>query len=865
MHGRFLLLFSILIPTVARAAYERPVWVTAKDYGAFHVVVSEEASPVEKFAAEEFRLLWKQTTGKELGQSSSPEGTVNVWIGLAGLPAQLQEWLEPEGLGDDGVLIRTRTKGETRKMTASHLILGGGKKRGALYAVYQFFEDAMGVRWLTPEVTHFPPEPAEDIREIEYRHVPPFHYRDTNYRSFIENPRFALAHRLNGNSTRIPEEWGGHTAYTRCGFGHTFHWFVSPEEYGATHPEYFSEIEGKRQTNPQATQLDLTHPEVLAITKRKVAEVLADSATHERVVSITQMDWPFWNESWSQKAIDELEGSPSGSLIRFVNEVARSIEKPFPRALIDTFAYTYTRHPPNTVKPRDNVIVRLCSIECDFARPFQDSTSKLNRAFRKDLQGWTKDTKNLWIWDYTQNWHAFQGPHPNFHVLQPNLRFLADNGVTGVFEQASPSSPHSDFEHLKGYILAHALWDPEVDWNLLYTEFLALYYQDAAPFIHEYIELITKQALAHSEPMTIFSKMDWMDYDTVMSAEGIFRKAYDAARDPLVRARVDSAYLPVQYSALVCPPKIEMATTCYRLRRPPSLTFDEYWERLRSLGVTYLNDSPIEEFRTRLEGKTPPRSEEIPIARLENENYELWVTPTLGGAVQRFRDKRSNIDLFKGFKNPVEGRWGWQEWTVMDPDSPVVEEPVAKIYEVVESSATRLTLRSRLSNGLVVTRVLGLPAGATVLDLTLEIRNEGASAVVPRVKVHPEFWTQGGYNPEVWVETDQGWEAVETERRAGEEVVTGRLELEGVLRWGFRVIGKGMVLVNTIRQEEISQLSYFHNRARDHFNLEVYPDQSLLEPGGTRALHAQYEVLERVPYQGPVTLYGLNRPKARQY
>ncbi|NUN98641.1 MAG: DUF4838 domain-containing protein, partial [Candidatus Omnitrophica bacterium] len=660
-------------------------------------------------------------------------------------------------------------------------------------------------------------------------------------------------------------EWGGHTAYTRCGFGHTFHWFVSPEEHGASHPEYFSEIDGKRQTNPQATQLDLTHPDVLAITKRKVAEALADSATHERIVSITQMDWPFWNESWPQKAIDELEGSPSGSLIRFVNEVARSIEKPFPRAFIDTFAYTYTRRPPNTVKPRDNVIVRLCSIECDFSRPFQDSTSKLNRAFRKDLQGWAKGAKNLWIWDYTQNWHAFQGPHPNFHVLQPNLSFLASNGVTGVFEQASPSSPHSDFEYLKGYILAHALWDPEVDWHRLYTEFLALYYREASPFIHECIELITKKAQAHPEPMTIFSKMEWMDYDTVMNAEGIFRKAFDSVRDPEVRARVDSAYLPVQYSALVCPPKIEVATTCYRLRRPPSLTFDEYWERLRSLGVTYLNDYPIEEFRTRLEGKTPPRYEEIPITRLENENYELWVTPTLGGAIQRFRDKRSDIDLLKGFESPLEGRWVWQEWTILDPEAPAVEVPVAKSYEIIESSGARLSLRTKLANGLAITRTLGLPAGATILDLTLEMRNESSSAITPRVKLHPEFWTQGGYNPEIWVETEKGWEEVDPDRRMGQEVLAGRLDQEGIRRWGFRLIGKGAVLMNTVRSEEISQLSYFHNRARDHFNLEVYPDQSPIEPGGRRVVHSQYEILERLPYEGPVTLYGLNRPKSRRY
>ena len=46
--------------------------------------------------------------------------------------------------------------------------------------------------------------------------------------------------------------------------------------------------------------------------------------------------------------------------------VAEAIEKDSPNVRIDTLAYQYTRKPPRTIRPRANVIIRLCSIECCF-------------------------------------------------------------------------------------------------------------------------------------------------------------------------------------------------------------------------------------------------------------------------------------------------------------------------------------------------------------------------------------------------------------------------------------------------------------------------------------------------------------------
>ena len=61
------------------------------------------------------------------------------------------------------------------------------------------------------------------------------------------------------------------------------------------------------------------------------------------------------------KKLDDAAGSPSGSLIYFMNKLA----KRFPDKEISTLAYLYTMNPPKNVKPEPNVVVMLCDIDCD--------------------------------------------------------------------------------------------------------------------------------------------------------------------------------------------------------------------------------------------------------------------------------------------------------------------------------------------------------------------------------------------------------------------------------------------------------------------------------------------------------------------
>ena len=96
---------------------------------------------------------------------------------------------------------------------------------------------------------------------------------------------------------------------------------------------------------------------------------------------VSQNDWRGYCECTNCAAVDAEEASHAGTMVRFVNAIAEAVEKEFPGKFIETLAYQYTRKPPKITKLRHNVIPCLCTIECEFNRPFGVSTNAANVSF----------------------------------------------------------------------------------------------------------------------------------------------------------------------------------------------------------------------------------------------------------------------------------------------------------------------------------------------------------------------------------------------------------------------------------------------------------------------------------------------------
>jgi len=730
----------VVFLSCAQNAQAAKKWLHSSEFGRMQIILNPNPTLSEEKAAEWFQRHWHTMTGNLIPILSKPDPTkVTVWLGPNDNPFFEQSDLI--ALGNDGFVIETISKSNQANMNGTredrHLILAGGRQRGTLYAVWHFFEKIMGMRWLAPDSFHVPLPPNE-IPTMKVRKIPDFWYRDISYRAFAETPWLNAAGKTNGFYSGTPKDWGGHIRYLRGleGHGHTFHYFIPPEEYFDDHPEYFAEIDGIRRADGQ---LCLTNPDVLAITIQKVDQLLDERDENEKIISVSQMDF-FQYDSWCTcsncEMIDQEEESQAGTIIRFVNEVARAIRTDHPEVLVDTFAYQYSRRPPAHTVPEDNVIVRLCDFECDFSRPLDDPTIPENRAFLADLKQWGRITKNLFIWDYTQNWYSHQGPHPNIHVLQPNVALFAKYGASGVFEQSSWESPHSDFEFLKEYILAHSLWEPRGDWKIWYKEFLTYYYQEAAPYIDEYLNLIHNHTHGEEVFLHLANRMQWMDYDMVVRAQTIFYRAFKEIKNPVLVERLRYAYLPVQYAALVCPPRITATSEAYTFERPPSQSFDEYWDMIMEYGVTRLEDWPIEYFRDRLDGTTPPRKEVHPKTTLTASNFDLEVLPTLGGKITQLESKKKQ--WLNGFRIPDKSRHCLQLWIA---DNEQNMAPVETPFSIISNTESELTLQSKIDSTWLVTLTYEFNPSISTLTYEVTLSNETELEQSPKFQIKMELAT----------------------------------------------------------------------------------------------------------------------------
>jgi hypothetical protein len=520
------LLLSILFPhlelrgmTIAREGKARAV-----------IVIDPHATPAESFAANELASYLRQITGasfKVRKSSRAPENAIIVGSGTAA-----RKWFPDvpfDQLGDEECVARS---------SGGRLLLTGGRPRGTLYAVSRFLQEQCGVRWWTPWARTVPDRESLEIGDLNMREAPAFEYREP-YWFTSRNADWARRNECNGNSTPIPENMGGHVIYK--GFVHTFYPLVPPDQYFAIHPEWFSLINGKRATN--GAQLCLTNPRLREFMLARVKESLRQSP-EARIISVSQNDCFGACQCDACRALDTAEGSHSGTMLDFVNYIADNIRTEFPNTAVDTLAYQYTRKPPLTLRSRPNVIVRLCSIECNFGSPMDDPS---NASFANDIRGWAERSDRLYIWDYVTDFANYVQPHPNWFVLGPNLRYFLEHHVRGVFEEGAYQSYGSEMQEMRAWVLAQLLWNPHQDDRALIREFLNGYYGPAAgPVIWRYMELLDNAARHYNLTCNSPASAPFLRFDTLAQAETLWQEAErSVARDSELLARVRLGHLPV--------------------------------------------------------------------------------------------------------------------------------------------------------------------------------------------------------------------------------------------------------------------------------------------------------------------------------
>ncbi len=351
----------------------------------------------------------------------------------------------------------------------SLITISSNNKKNLFYATYEFIEKFLNVKWLSTDYTHYEKLSSLNIPDnYNYYYEPPVLTRTVHSKLFYDDSIFA--DKLKVTNEAFPR-------YVPNARVHTFHRFMPYDVFYEKNPEYYALRNGKRLP----TQLCLTNNAVLEIVKDSVRSFFKSSPISD-VISVSQDDNTQYCQCENCSKIDNNEGSTAGSLIHFVNEIA----KDFPDKTISTLAYQYTRKPPKT-KPLENVLITLCSIECDRSIPIDEGC----KDFSSDLKGWSILTDNIRIWDYTTQFTNFLAPFPNWGTIKPNINLFVQNNAKWIFEQHSRND--SELFELRSYVMAKLLWDPSLNFNTLIKDFNDKYYGDGGKYITEYISKIQSQ------------------------------------------------------------------------------------------------------------------------------------------------------------------------------------------------------------------------------------------------------------------------------------------------------------------------------------------------------------------------------------
>lgn len=720
--------------------------VTAQTHA---IVIPDKATPAEEYASAELRDWLTSATGECLPVTRDSDETTRAAL-IVGHSRRIGRDTPPvdfNALGTEGIALRT---------VGPSLVLAGNQ-RGALYAVYSFLEDNLGIRWLAPDCTVVPSDRRViRVDDLNTSYVPRFATRALDYWSAF-NQDWAARNKVNGygyaKKGPIDAAHGGEDAYPCMPtlFWSTLRFWIPIDTYRKSHPEYFSEIDGKRiTTNETDTDYCMTNPEVVDLTIAEVRKVLRANP-QASVLSVSQNDHvDRYCRCARCAALTAKEEAPSAMVVELVNRVAEAIEGEFPNVKLTTLAYLWSQRPPRSMKVHRNVIVEVCPIRLSQQTPLTDSDSTYARQLRSDLEGWVNlcAPGNVKFCQYSVNYSHLYLPHPNLHVFQPNMKYFADHGAGHFYDCGSYTSPQTEFAELRAYLIAKLAWNPDADaWKLM-DEFLDGYYGAAAPPIREYIRELHRQIEARS-PMhfSVYASPDdgQFTHDLLDLGERKMQEATELAGDDLtIRERVAVARLPIRYARIMLA-SMDYRTTPDGLHLDSPLTeeveknLEPFLSLLDRIKATSLADVAMvnpHDWERGIRDRMRPLP--FNLVTLKSKHLELKIVPDSNGRLWRMKDLATGRQLFATWganESALDGR-GYAEFALPRSMTRWKDEGC---FRVVEQTSVSVTMTAPLIDGLLSTRTVTLHDDAPRVSLQTVLGNPTDKPVTTTVCTHPAF------------------------------------------------------------------------------------------------------------------------------
>ena len=414
------------------------------------------------------------------------------------------------------------TRGSDLHLVGGDLAPGERPCHGTLYAVYDFLEKEVGVRWLFPgehgEVV--PQHRRLLLSDLNRRYQPPVAKRkvrnvavsrEETFRPLLEKWGIPLA---DWKTAHGPATTGPWFVRQRLGArieldgGHAYDgWY---ETHGKTHPEWFAlQPDGTRDQKLPRERLCKSNPalwdeiarvlveEFKADPKKRTASLAPNDGGANKFClcdACRSLDPPEAPKlSNDSQLVDPATGRPfpeypslSDRVFTFFNEVAKRVRTEMPDRDLVCYAYSVYRSVPVRVKSLEpNLIVGYVGLK------------------RDEIEAWARIAPRLYIRPNDL------GPAIDLGLPRNHAAWFAESVRHCVDHRAVAF----DFDNCHGnwsahgldyYVLCKALWDPDIDVEATIDDYCRAAYGPAAAVMREYHDLLAKVSEAvRSDPQLV--------------------------------------------------------------------------------------------------------------------------------------------------------------------------------------------------------------------------------------------------------------------------------------------------------------------------------------------------------------------------
>ena len=383
--------------------------------------------------------------------------------------------------------------------------------QGTCYAVYDFIERFLGVRFYGPHPDNviIPNSSILKIKPQTIRRSPVFKFRQGTF-SFdwpIMKEQFFSANRdMQQLFIRRLRMGGRRYAANHAFVGYQDRFLKKnpqcPESFEAYHPEYFA-----KGRSGGASELQFCYTN-----QNFINQVIKDAIRYFKeqgiqngqialgdyfaVVPLDNANWCTCEECQKQLLWDKNNilgqhfnnGTATHYIWNFINQVAKGIQKECPGKKISTLAYHVYAYPPKDIKLENNIVVAPC------LHPRNYWALGMERNEMKLYKEWVSESlmsgRELYLWNYlcfpterglVNKFNVFPGF--NIHKTGELLCMYAKDKIQGIFLCGIG-------EQLDFYITMKLMDDPNLGVDNLLNEFFEKYFEEASAEMKNFYFLI---------------------------------------------------------------------------------------------------------------------------------------------------------------------------------------------------------------------------------------------------------------------------------------------------------------------------------------------------------------------------------------